>query len=809
MVKMKTKNKISKFISGFLIVSILIPTLFFSQPKQADAQFTDFVNAALNGISNVYTFATKYAAKAGLKLDIKREVKELFKQAKRVIIKRMYAEMTKSTIAWINSNYHGAPSFLERPGAFFNDIQKSEIKKLVNQIGYDRLKFPFGKQFALEVMESYKNTTQRNAEYTLGRFINDPELLESYRNNFYVGGWNGFLLNTQYPANNPMGFHLTEAEKLGAKLQGTVQNKVAEVKDTLQQGQGFLSPKKCLTNSSYNNGSNEFNKPEFNEAEYLKTHPYNPPAIDPKDPSNSVKRMQYDVQYKGAKNQAKLLWSTKNTCPGGLVNTTPGKVIAEKAVSAVMAPEKQGEIAQLTGDALGAIFDAFFYKLMNDGLNSMKKQLNPQPQDDDFSYEGVTLGSPSGTINGSNDIFGGPDEEIILDKFKQQIDGYTTILNDDGTVKDILTGDVGGGTYTPGDIENTKTEIELLDNTNIANPGIIQLLQLIPKQVQVLDQCIPGPDKGWESRMEEERDRVINSKLMGETASTDYDKVKAVNGVMRDLKFAVASFKEWLTTKIISELPNSIIFLDAIKDNEDMPQQIKESSETKRTKAQTLARLRALKISLSSFTAQPVSTDANFASQEKKLVAIRKQYNAIQASISNATTLEETRSTLNNLKERLSNLRELVEQCKKERTATGWGAFDESGKGNSILQNAGSKTYTIQQFSSIFNSLMSSNISTTGTEVDEFCNLPTYSGYSHGEIIRPDDSNGHGSLKFTFRNQTNEKGSPGYEDVPMVNAQSIYGDDTKKFNPVSVDISCTYVHKANLTNYTDSLDPSF
>ena len=86
MVKMKTKNKISKFISGFLIVSILIPTLFFSQPKQADAQFTDFVNAALNGISNVYTFATKYAAKAGLKLDIKREVKELFKQAKRVII---------------------------------------------------------------------------------------------------------------------------------------------------------------------------------------------------------------------------------------------------------------------------------------------------------------------------------------------------------------------------------------------------------------------------------------------------------------------------------------------------------------------------------------------------------------------------------------------------------------------------------------------------------------------------------------------------------------------------------------------------
>lgn len=802
MVKMKTKNKISKFISGLLIVSILVPTLFFSQPKEADA-LVDFVNAALNGINNAFAFVTKFSTKAGLKLDIKKEMKDLLVQAKRVIIKRMYAEMTKSTIAWINSNYHGAPSFLERPGAFFNDIQKSEIKKLVNQIGYDRLKFPFGKQFALEVMESYKNTTQRNAEYTLSRFVNDPELLESYRSNFYVGGWDGFLLNTQYPANNPMGFQLTEAEILGAKLQGTVQNKVAEVKDTLAQGQGFLSPKKCLDNPKYNNGFNEFNKPEFS---FKYTGPA-APVVDVTKPETKTAYNNWQNEYNRQKSVQYKAWSEKNVCPGGLVNTTPGKVIAEKAVSAVMAPEKQGEIAQLTGDALGAIFDAFFYKLMNDGLNSMKKQLNPPPKEDDFTYEGVTLGSPSNTINGSNDIFGGPDEEIILDKFKQQIDGYTTILNDDGTVKDILTGDVGGGTYTPGDIENTKTEIELFDNTNITNPGILQLLQLIPKQAQTLDQCIPGPDKGWESRLEEDRDRVINIKLMPETGSSDYDKVKAVNGVMRDLKFAVASFKEWLTTKIMSGLPGSIIFLDAIKDNEDMPQQIKESSEAKRSKAQTLARLKALKISLSSFTSQPVSTDANFASQERKLVAIRKQYNAIQASISNSTTLEDTRNKLNNLKERLSNLRDLTEQCKKERTAAGWGAFDETGKGNSILQGAGNKTYT--KVLDYWGNIMNTNFSTTGTEVDEFCNLPTYSGYSHGEIIRPDDSNGHGSLKFTFRNPTNEKGSPGYEDVPIVNAQRIYGDETKKFNPVDVDISCTYVHKANLTNYTDSLDPTF
>jgi hypothetical protein len=805
--KTKLKNKITQSISALVIVAILVPTLFLAKPQPAEAQFTDFVNAALTGIGNAFSFVTKYATKAGLKIDIKKELKGLLAETKTIIAKKIIAEMTKSTIVWINSGFHGQPLFVENSTAFFEDIRKSEVKRLVDQIGYDRLKFPFGKQFALQAIESYRTTAQQNAQYSLSGVINDPDLLDNYRNNFYVGGWDGFLLNTQYAQNNPMGFNLTEAARLGEKLAGTQQTAVEKVKDTLQQGMGFLSPKTCPSNSKYNNGINEFNRPSFT---FKYTGP-KAPTVDVTKPETKTAYNNWQAEYSRQRLSAYEEWSETNVCPGGLTSTTPGSVIADKAMAAFKAPEKQGEIAQMTGKALAAIFDSLFYKLIDDGLNSFKKQTNPQPEPDDWNYGGVTLGSPTGTINGYNDPFGGPDEEIILDKFKKQLDGYTTVLNTDGTIKDILVGDVGGGIYTPGDIENTKTEIEMFDNSDSTNPGIVQLLQLIPKQVQILDQCIPGPDKGWEQRLEEERDRVINSKLMTETGSSDYLKVKAVNGVMRDLKFAVATFKEWLTTKIITALPDSVIFIDAVKENEDIPQQIKESADEKRAKANTLARLKALKISLSSFTKQPVSTDADFTSQEKKLIAIRKQYNAMQASISSATSVEDTRSALNTLKERLSNLNELNTQCKEERTAAGWGSVDTTGNGNSILQGAGNKTYTLKvtDAQGILGNLLNTSFTTAGTEVDEFCLLPIHSGYSHGDIIRPDDSNGHGALKFTFRNLNNEGGSPGYEDVPIVNAQNIYGDDTKKFNPVDVDISCKYIHKANLTNYTDSGDPSF
>jgi hypothetical protein len=53
-------------------------------------------------------------------------------------------------------------------------------------------------------------------------------------------------------------------------------------------------------------------------------------------------------------------------------------------------------------------------------------------------------------------------------------------------------GNTGNGTYTPGDIDNTKTELLLMDSEEAGNPGIAQMISLIWPKIRELDMCVPG-----------------------------------------------------------------------------------------------------------------------------------------------------------------------------------------------------------------------------------------------------------------------------------------------------------------------------
>ena len=138
----------------------------------------------------------------------------------------MLQQMTKSVVNWINTGNWGNPLFVTNPQSFFKDIAKSEIKNIVSIFGYDSRRFPFGKDFALNLINSYKTQLATNAEYTLNKAITDPVLLRAYQNDFNVGGWNGFLVNTQYPQNNYIGFNMIATEQIARKLEGTAQTAV-------------------------------------------------------------------------------------------------------------------------------------------------------------------------------------------------------------------------------------------------------------------------------------------------------------------------------------------------------------------------------------------------------------------------------------------------------------------------------------------------------------------------------------------------------------------------------------------------------
>ena len=175
-------KKITKFISGFLILSIILPSVFFSAPKKTEA-FLGFGDIVYDPTSYVPIWMQQVwggmsAASTSISawFDAHKFAQWVLDNVLKRIAKALLAKMTQSIINWINSDFHGAPLFIQNPESFFKDIAKSEIRNLVDMIGYDSFRYPFGQQIALNIINSYKRQLADNAQYTLSKVINDPDL---------------------------------------------------------------------------------------------------------------------------------------------------------------------------------------------------------------------------------------------------------------------------------------------------------------------------------------------------------------------------------------------------------------------------------------------------------------------------------------------------------------------------------------------------------------------------------------------------------------------------------------------------------
>lgn len=376
---MTFQNKtIQKFISCLVIVSLFAPTVFVSlKPKKAEAIF-GLGDIVFDPAHTIVTF--------------KIVAQEIYRQVLMIAARKLLDKMTRSTVNWINSGFHGDAFYVQNEESFFKDIVKFEIRTLVDIYGYDTSRFPFGRDFALNTIDAYKRQLTDNSEHSLSTVITDPVLLKGYQKDFDVGGWDAFLINTQYPQNNYLGFQMIANEQIAKKVAGTGKNAAQKVDDLLAQGQGFLSPQTCPTNPDYNNGPNAFRKPSFNMTEYFRTNPYK----NPWDPGTEEYR-QWEVDWQDGFLIAKANWDKKNTCPGGLVTTTPGFVVATQITNALGSKFKQTELAAAMGNSLAAVFDALLNKLLGDGLSALSNKINPPPEpdvdEDDFQYLGDSINS--------------------------------------------------------------------------------------------------------------------------------------------------------------------------------------------------------------------------------------------------------------------------------------------------------------------------------------------------------------------------------------------------------------------------------
>ncbi len=807
------KEKIQKLISSILVVLILAPSfIFLTVPKKAEAQWVDPVAAIQRVVGNISSALSATANVTGTAAQLKEIAKAIVRETLKAVARKALAEMTKSTVNWINTGFHGAPLFLENPGSFFQDVAKSEIKDLVSIIGYDSIRFPFGKNYLLGVIGSYKRQLSDNLEYSMSRITNDPYELQRYRVDFNYGGWDTFLVNTQYPQNNAIGFDMLVTKELAINLDGTTRTATQKVNDALQQGQGFLSPQVCKSDPSKSQ-LNPFNKPSFD------------PSTVPYDEARAASDPTYRSLYKSAVDAARANFDMQYACPEGLATTTPGSVVASKIIGAMNKPEEQASLNAALGNSLATIFDALLNKFIGDGLTALSNHVNP-PADDSFNYYGETLGGSDSDTPWS----GMPDQEIVLDDFKKEVSGKTIVT--DPATGVVTQEDVGNtcanatppsycatpgvATYIPGAIANTALELQLISNntSNNQNPGLIEVLDGIWPVAKRLDMCIPGPEKGWETRLDEEKDRVINGKIMTETTNDSPLKVRASKDGIREIRYAVSALKDWINLKMITPtqkggfgLPNSILYIDAIKELDTNDQQYKQITDKKREKMTVLTRLNSIEAMLAPITTQP----AVGSPQEKNLINIRKQYDAIAASVANSAGIEDLRSQLDLMKERKQNLLLLENQCAQERTIAGWSAPGGAKSTTNISSLKGQSYYFLipRDLGGEPNLIPGPIMTSSGTEREVFCDVPIVNGFSHGDIIRPEFSNNKGKSLFTFRNGFgNTLGTPGFTDLPMVNAHWYYGDIANGF-PVSVDIDCGLLFKVNDNDYKHAGDTQF
>jgi hypothetical protein len=482
------KEKTIKFISTFLIISTILPTVLFFRPKQVNAQAGQV--PVFDQAANKLQTAIAKASGISSTTDTKSWLQKLGEQLLKIAAKQLLAQMTQATINWINNGFHGSPLFIENPESFFRDIAKSQVRMIVDMIGYDDVRFPFGRQTALNVIASYKSQLETNAQYTLSKVINDPDLLALYRNDFNYGGWNGFLINTQYPQNNYLGFDMIIRESLGSQLTGTFQAPAEKVQSLLQQGMGFLSPQTCADNG----GNNEYNKSIGNQfvRPSFKEIPWD---------EEKYRGASGSLQWEEENKKARADWEKANTCEN-LVSTTPGSVAANQIFNALDTPRESATLAGALGnsvvDSVGAIFDALINKLLGDGLNALADTINPPPPEDNWSYEGQTLNT------GYTGGYTGPNGETgALNINNGQ---HSVLLETATTTSKFIAGGVGAYSLQTGALNTNIATVSISNNSagatiTIAGKGvsgdtsvIVQDSSVPPKQT-IINITVSNPNE--------------------------------------------------------------------------------------------------------------------------------------------------------------------------------------------------------------------------------------------------------------------------------------------------------------------------
>jgi hypothetical protein len=326
--------------------------------------------------------------------------------------------------------------------------------------------------------------------------------LNNYQTNFNSGGWNAFLINTQYPQNNYLGYNMqmsniTYEQTTANSKKSSVPTLAQKAQTILSQGSGFLSPSKCPTNinASYNTMTNEFNPPTFTPD--TSTLPKIPDCIP-----NTVEQQNLDgsstaVTAAGCQNQslidqAKAQYTTvlsneqsafnmttgcvdPKTGKSALVATTPGAVVGSQITNALASNGHATELDAALGNSISVILNALMNHFLQKGLSEISSVVQSAPSIDTWNYNGLSLtGNNTTGANTTGGIIVPTNVSLAVGSTSPQpISGGTAPYTATSNFPDTATVKISGSTISVTGVSQGTALITITDSSSPVKVAVI------------------------------------------------------------------------------------------------------------------------------------------------------------------------------------------------------------------------------------------------------------------------------------------------------------------------------------------------
>ncbi len=362
--------------------------------------------------------------------------------------KNVLQQVSNKTLNWVNTGFDGNPLYVRDIDSYLRSIRDQKLQSFLSQV-------PTTNPIFGNAIRSV--VTQQVTGYSDGRInqvMNTPQAraYQSFQQDFTQGGWNS-LLN---PQNNPLSAYFDAVQQVSKNIDTAQEN----VQNELQQGDGFLSMKKCVEWGVQTAGANTVNGTPLDEIP--------PGMVDTSAPTTA------STTQAGRKC---LRYET----------VTPGALIAQQTAYVTNSAVRQLEQADKINEVLGSFFDNLLNNLFRNGLGSLSR--------------GGRAGISAGTGMGTN---------VVLGTNGAPLGSFADTANQLGG----QVGSVSGG-FT-GDLDISRPQQlraiikTQLDYINRAKDAQVAMNRIVPT-LGALDYCLPGPNPTWQSGLSENFQTILGS----------------------------------------------------------------------------------------------------------------------------------------------------------------------------------------------------------------------------------------------------------------------------------------------------------